>query len=75
MSLYRYRVHESNRTKNTKTNGVFIPGFNGIASPYWASGFKDILIDLPENNNQIVRAAMESIGLLTNDIIILRTLF
>ena len=33
------------------------------------NGFKNILIDLPNDNDQIIRAAMESIGFLTNDII------
>jgi len=51
------------------TNGIFIPGFNGLASPYWKNGFKDILLDLDSDPNDIIRAAMESIGFLTNDII------
>ena len=58
------------RVKGITTDGVFIPGFSGIASPYWKSGFKDILINLDGNINQTIRAAMESIGLLTNDILI-----
>ena len=57
------------RVKNIKTDGIFIPGFSGIASPYWKTGFEDILIDLDGNINQTIRAAMESIGLLTNDIL------
>ena len=57
------------RIQDTNTSGIFIPGFNGLASPYWVSGFKNILIDLPNDNDQIIRAAMESIGFLTNDII------
>ena len=56
-------------SKNTKTDGIFIPGFSGISSPYWKTGFDDISIDLSQDNNQIIRAAMESIGFLTNDII------
>ena len=57
------------RVRETNTNGVFIPGFNGISSPYWKTGFDDILIDLENNENQIIRAGMESIGLLANDIL------
>ena len=56
-------------SKNTKTDGIFIPGFSGISSPYWKTGFDDISIDLSQDNNQIIRAAMESIGFLANDII------
>ena len=57
------------RVRSIKTDGIFIPGFSGIASPYWKIGFEDKLIDLDNNINQTVRAAMESIGLLTNDIL------
>ena len=57
------------RVKDINTNGIFIPGFAGISSPYWKTGFDDILIDLGQDKNQIIRAAMESIGFLTNDII------
>ncbi|MAI85962.1 MAG: hypothetical protein CMF99_02095 [Candidatus Marinimicrobia bacterium] len=57
------------RVKNIKTDGIFIPGFSGIASPYWKTGFEDILIDLDDDMNQTIRAAMESIGFLTYDIL------
>ena len=57
------------RVKELQTNGIFIPGFNGLSSPYWKTGFDDILIDLDNNPNQIIRAGMESIGLLLNDIL------
>ena len=58
------------RCKNKKTNGIFITGFSGIASPYWVSGFKDIYWNINKNNDdEIIRAGMESIGFLTNDII------
>ncbi len=55
--------------KNIETNGIFIPGFSGIASPYWKTGFKDVLIDLDNNINQTIRAAMESIGFLLYEIL------
>ena len=57
------------RVKNIETDGIFVPGFSGIASPYWKTGFEDILIDLNGNINQTIRAAMESIGFLTYDIL------
>ena len=46
-----------------------VPGFNGISSPYWKTGFNDIYVDLDSNPDQIIRAGMESIGYLTNDIL------
>ena len=57
------------RVKNIETNGIFIPGFSGIASPNWKTRFKDILIDLDGNINQTIRAAMESIGFFTYNIL------
>ena len=58
------------RIKGIKTEGIFIPGFAGLASPYWEPGFDDILINLNINNkDEIVRAGMESIGFLVNDIV------
>ena len=58
------------RIKDTKTEGIFIPGFAGLASPYWEPGSDDILINLNINEkDEIVRAGMESIGFLVNDII------
>jgi glycerol kinase len=58
------------RCKNQDTEGIFISGFSGIAAPYWISGFDDIYYKINKNNNnEIIRAAMESIGFLVNDII------
>ena len=57
------------RCKRQNTKGIFISGFSGIAAPYWLSGFEDIYYMINKNNkNEIVRAAMESIGFLVNDI-------
>ena len=57
------------RCKKENTEGIFISGFSGIAAPYWLSGFKDIYYKINKNNkNEIIRAAMESIGFLVNDI-------
>lgn len=59
------------RASKTETNGIFIPGFSGLAAPYWTPGFDDIYIGLNKDSdkNEIVRAGMESIGFLVNDIL------
>ena len=57
------------RVKNIETDGIFIPGFSGIASLYWKTGFENILIDLDSNINQTIKATMESIGILTYNIL------
>ena len=57
------------RAKPIKTEGIFIPGFNGLAAPYWKNGFDDLLINIGNNPNEIIRGAMESIGFLVNDIL------
>jgi len=52
------------------TNGIFIPGVTGIAAPYWKSELGTVKIGLENaKNNEIIRAAMESIGFLVHDII------
>lgn len=52
------------------TRGILIPGINGIAAPYWADEFETTLVDLSpaDNPDEVVRAAMESIGFLVADI-------
>ena len=71
--IYEFKHSEMDwdgRCKNKKTNGFFISSFSGIAAPYWLSGFNDIYYNLnKKNENEIIRAGMESIGLLVNDII------
>jgi len=59
------------RASQTETDGIIIPGYSGLAAPYWTKGFDDIFIGLnPESDkDEIVRAGMESIGFLVNDII------
>ncbi len=59
------------RASKTKTDGIFIPGFSGLAAPYWTQGFDDIYINLDKDSdqNEIIRAGMESIGFLVNDIL------
>ena len=59
------------RASKTETDGIFIPGFNGLAAPYWRPGFNDVYIDLDKRSDkdEIVRAGMESIGFLVSDIL------
>ncbi|MDE0587973.1 MAG: FGGY family carbohydrate kinase [Candidatus Marinimicrobia bacterium] len=59
----------SRRCTKTETNGVYVPSAIGIAAPYWIDHLKTVSEgygkDLP---NEIIRAGMESIGFLVNDI-------
>lgn len=57
------------RVLTSSTKGILIPGFIGLAAPYWTKGFNNIYIDLNNDPNQIIRAGMESIGFLANDIL------
>jgi glycerol kinase len=57
------------RAKGISTDGIYVPGFSGISAPYWKPGFQDIFIDTGRNPNKIIRAGMESIGFLFNDIL------
>ena len=55
---------------NQSTNGIYVPGFAGLAAPYWKSGFNDIYRNLDhKNKNEIIRAGMESIGFLVKNIL------
>lgn len=57
------------RCEKTMTNGVLIPGFVGIAAPYWIDGFKTIYHKLDgASHDEIIRAGMEIIGFLVHDI-------
>lgn len=57
------------RCTHTETNGVLIPGFAGLAAPYWRSGFQSIFHQLENvSADEIIRAGMESIGFLVHDI-------
>ena len=57
------------RARGINTEGIYVPGFSGISAPYWKPGFPDIFIDTGREPNQIIRAGMESIGFLFNDIL------
>ena len=55
---------------NHSTNGIYVPGFSGLAAPYWKNGFNDIYRNLDKYcKNEIIRAGMESIGFLVKNII------
>ncbi|MEE9573137.1 MAG: FGGY family carbohydrate kinase [Candidatus Neomarinimicrobiota bacterium] len=57
------------RCENTSTQGVLIPGFVGLAAPYWIDGFEAVYHNLDgTSNNEIIRAGMETIGFLVHDI-------
>lgn len=57
------------RCEKTVTKGVLIPGFAGIAAPYWVDGFKTVYHNLDgASQDQIIRAGMETIGFLVHDI-------
>ena len=69
LSIPHKNMRWNDRIINTITTGIFVPGFNGISAPYWKTGFDDIYVDLDSDPNQIIRAGMESIGYLMNDIL------
>ena len=63
------KMNWETRVNKKNTDGVFIPGFNGLSSPYWKTGFDDLYVNLDKDPDNIIRAAMESIGYLINDIL------
>jgi len=70
LNIKHSEMNWDERCKNINTDGLFVTGFSGIAAPYWVSGFDDIYHNLNKNNkNEVIRAGMESIGFLVNDII------
>jgi glycerol kinase len=57
------------RCEKCETEGILIPGFAGIAAPYWIDGFEDIYFNLDNSSNdEMIRSAMETIGFLVHDI-------
>ena len=54
----------------TETDGIVVPGLNGISAPYWTGEFETqfFKLDKKSDPNKIVRAGMESIGFLVHDI-------
>ncbi len=58
------------RCEGQTTPGVLVPGFIGLAAPYWTDRFDTIQYQLDNvNTNEIIRAGMESIGFLVYDIV------
>ena len=53
-----------------ETDGIIVPGLNGISAPYWTGEFETqfFKLDKKSDPNKIVRAGMESIGFLVHDI-------
>ncbi len=58
------------RCEHKETGGVFVPGFSGLAAPHWRDRLKTISEGYINKRDvdEIVRAAMESIGFLVYDI-------
>ena len=57
------------RCQETETDGIYVPSTFGIAAPYWVDHTKTISEGYGNNlPNEIIRAGMESIGFLVNDI-------
>ena len=69
LNIPHEKMHWDVRAKEIKTEGIYVPGFSGISAPYWKPGFPDIFNDTGEEPNQIIRAGVESIGFLFNDIL------
>ena len=69
LNIPHEKMHWDVRAKGIKTEGIYVPGFSGISAPYWKPGFPDIFNDTGEEPNQIIRAGVESIGFLFNDIL------
>lgn len=58
------------RAESVTVNGALVPGFVGLAAPYWKAQFETVYYGLTKSDpDQLVRAAMESIGLLVQDIL------
>ncbi len=58
--------------QQTTTAGVLVPGYCGLAAPYWRDSFKTVFSAIDQaDTDQIIRAAVESIGFFTHDIITL----
>ncbi len=58
------------RCAETETSGVYVPTAGGLAAPYWKDNYKPISRGYhTDSDNEIIRAAMESIGFLTFDIL------
>lgn len=69
LNIPHNKMRWDKRCEKTITKGVLIPGFVGIAAPYWIDGFKTVHHNLEgASNDEIIRAGMETIGFLVHDI-------
>ena len=69
LNIPHNKMRWDKRCQKTTTKGVLIPGFAGIAAPYWADGFKTVYHNLDgASDDEIIRAGMETIGFLVHDI-------
>jgi len=70
LNISHDEMHWDKRCQRVEVNGALIPGFSGLAAPYWKSGFNAVYFNLNNaSEDEIVRAAMESIGFLVSDIL------
>ena len=70
LGIDHHNMHWDRRCSGQSTEGIFLPGFSGLAAPYWRGGFDDIYLELDRHDpSPIIRAGMESIGFLVHDII------
>jgi glycerol kinase len=69
LNIPHNKMYWDKRCEKTTTKGVLIPGFVGLAAPYWIDGFEAVYHNLDgTSNNEIIRAGMETIGFLVHDI-------
>jgi len=70
LAISHRQMQWDKRCAKTETDGVYLPGFVGLASPYWKDNLKTSTLGLERaGKDEIVRAAMESIGFLVYDIL------
>jgi len=71
LNIPHEKMRWDKRCEKTTTKGILIPGFTGIAAPYWIDGFKTVYHNLKgTSDDEIIRAGMENIGFLVHDIFI-----
>ncbi|MFC1785794.1 FGGY family carbohydrate kinase [Candidatus Neomarinimicrobiota bacterium] len=69
LNIQHEKMRWDKRCEKTTTKGILIPGFTGIAAPYWIDGFKTVYHNLKcASDDEIIRAGMENIGFLVHDI-------
>ena len=69
LNIPHNKMRWDKRCDKTTTKGILIPGFTGIAAPYWVDGFETVYHNLDgASNDEIIRSGMETIGFLVHDI-------